>query len=54
MRVVAGWDAEADVSLHLGDTLDLLRAMSVNLENPSTALSSSVRLRPASSTSCAP
>ncbi len=27
MRVVAGWDAEADVSLHLGDTLDLLRAI---------------------------
>lgn len=27
MRVAAGWDAEADVSLHLGDTLDLLRAM---------------------------
>ncbi len=27
MRIAAGWDAEADVSLHLGDTLDLLRAM---------------------------
>ncbi len=27
MRVAAGWDAGADVSLHLGDTLDLLRAM---------------------------
>jgi adenine-specific DNA-methyltransferase len=27
MRVATGWDAEAEVSLHLGDTLDLLRAM---------------------------
>jgi adenine-specific DNA-methyltransferase len=27
MRVAVGWDARADVSLHLGDTLDLLRAM---------------------------
>jgi adenine-specific DNA-methyltransferase len=27
MRVAAGWDACADVSLHLGDTLELLRVM---------------------------
>lgn len=27
MRVAAGWDPEAEVSLHQGDTLDLLRAM---------------------------
>jgi adenine-specific DNA-methyltransferase len=27
MRVAAGWDAAADVSIHVGDTIDLLRAM---------------------------
>ena len=27
MRVAAGWEPDADVSLHLGDTLDLLRAI---------------------------
>src|SRR5262245_38502662 len=27
MRVAAGWDPEADFSIHLGDTIDLLHAI---------------------------